>query len=170
MAVRLLEVLVVGVEGPDVEPSAEPSVLIIWMEGSVVLTIVKLASVLGLQVLSIGEHGARSSCCFMGDVASTGRTTPEPGEVRGCGEAALVTTATVTVWLGTNESVSLGSCAPAASASLMSMATVATILSEAKRVSFTSKQVAVAAMVSMVTSRVRGAASLGVEAWLVSVS
>lgn len=52
----------------------------------------------------------------------------------------------------------------------MSMATVATIRSETNRVSFTSKQVAAAAMVSMVTSRARGAASLGVVAWLVSVS
>lgn len=64
----------------------------------------------------------------------------------------------------------MGSCVPAASSSPMSMATVATIRSETNRVSFTSKQVAAAAMVSMVTSRVRGAASLGVVAWLVSVS
>ena len=52
----------------------------------------------------------------------------------------------------------------------MSMATEATILSEANGVSFTSKQEAAAVMVSMVTSSVRGATSLGVEAWLVSVS
>lgn len=62
----------------------------------------------------------------------------------------------------------MGSCAPAASSSLMSMATVAAILSNC--VSLTSRQFAAAAMVSMVTSRVRGAASLGVVAWLVSVS
>lgn len=64
----------------------------------------------------------------------------------------------------------MGSCAPAASSSLMSMATVAAILSETNCVSLTSRQFAAAAMVSMVTSRVRGAASLGVVAWLVSVS
>ncbi len=52
----------------------------------------------------------------------------------------------------------------------MSTATVATILSETIRGSFTSKQAAAADMVSMVTSTVRGAASLGVVAWLVSVS
>lgn len=52
----------------------------------------------------------------------------------------------------------------------MSTAAVATILSETNRLSFTSKQVAAAVMVSIVTSRVRGAASLGVVAWLVSVS
>lgn len=63
-----------------------------------------------------------------------------------------------------------GSCAPAAFSSLVSVATVATILSETNRVSFTSKHVATAAMVSIVTSRARGAASLGVVAWLVSVS
>lgn len=62
------------------------------------------------------------------------------------------------------------SCALAASSSPMSMATVASILSETKRAPFTSKREAAAAMVSMVTSRVRGAASLGVVAWLVSVS
>lgn len=50
------------------------------------------------------------------------------------------------------------------------MATMAASCSETYRVSFTSKQVAAAAMVSMVTSRARGAASLGVVAWLVSVS
>lgn len=55
--------------------------------------------------------------------------------------------------------MAIGSCALAASSSPMSMATAAP-----------SKQVAAAAMVSMVTSRVRGAASLGVVAWLVSVS
>lgn len=54
--------------------------------------------------------------------------------------------------------------------SSMSTTTVATALSDANRVSFTSRQEAAAVMVSMVTSRVRGAASLGVEAWLVSVS
>lgn len=45
----------------------------------------------------------------------------------------------------------------------MSMATAAIL-------SFTSKQFAALVMVSRVTSRARGAASLGVEAWLVSVS
>lgn len=42
-----------------------------------------LGSVLGLQVLTIGVHGARSSCCFMGDVVTTERATSEPGEGRG---------------------------------------------------------------------------------------
>lgn len=50
------------------------------------------------------------------------------------------------------------------------MATVAVILSEESPVSFDPKQLAAAAIVSMVTSCVRGVASLGVEAWLVSVS
>lgn len=50
------------------------------------------------------------------------------------------------------------------------MSTVASILSETNCASFTSKKDAAAAMVSMVTSRVRGVASLGVVAWLVSVS
>lgn len=45
----------------------------------------------------------------------------------------------------------------------MSMATEAIL-------SLTSKQLAALVMVSRVTSRARGAASLGVEAWLVSVS
>lgn len=53
---------------------------------------------------------------------------------------------------------------------MMSMATVPTILSETNCVSFTSKQVAAAEMVSKVTSKVRGVASPGVVAWLVSVS
>lgn len=73
---------------------------------------------------------------------------------------------TVTVWCGTGESVATGSCAP----SPISTVTAAVILSEANCVLFTSRQDATAAIVSMVTSRVRGVASLGVEAWLVSVS
>lgn len=81
-----------------------------------------------------------------------------------------MTTAIVTVWLGAGKSVATGSCALAASASLVSIAAVVAILPEANCFSFTSKQVAAAVTVSMVTSRVRGRASLGVEAWLVSVS
>lgn len=57
-----------------------------------------------------------------------------------------------------------------ASASSISTATVAVVLSEGSRVPFDPKQLAAAAIVSMVTSWVRGVASLGVEAWLVSVS
>lgn len=180
MAVGLSELLAVGVEGPEIDgmfgagvasvSSAGPSMLIIWIEGSFVSTTLGLESVLGLQVLTIGVQGARSSCCFMGDVVTTVRATSEPGEGRGFGEAILLTTATETICLKTDESATTGSCSPVASSSLMSTATEATFLSETNRVSFASKQVAAAAMVSIVTSRVRGAASLGVVAWLVSVS
>lgn len=102
-------------------------------------------------------EGAASGCCFMGVVVTTGSAASELGEGRGGGEAAVQTIATETTCLGTDESV-------AASSSPISTVTVGTILS------FTSRQVAAAEMVSMVTSRVRGAASLGVVAWLVSVS
>lgn len=64
----------------------------------------------------------------------------------------------------------MASCAMAALSSVRSMATVASIFSETNCTSFTSRWVTTAAMVSMVTSRARGAASLGVVAWLVSVS
>lgn len=77
-------------------------------------------------------------------------------------------TATVTVCLGADESVATGSCSSAASP--ISTATAAAVLSEANRVSLASRRLAAALMVSIVTSRARGAASLGVEAWLVSVS
>lgn len=70
----------------------------------------------------------------------------------------------------TKEPVAIGSCNLAASSSLTLMATEAGILSESNDVSSTSRQDTAAAMLSMVTSRVRGAASLGVVAWLVSVS
>lgn len=89
VAVAWSEVLAVGVEGPDTEVVlglgvvSGPSVLITWMEGSVVSTTLGLGSVLGLPVLTIGVHGARSRCCFMGDVVATGRATSEPGEGRG---------------------------------------------------------------------------------------
>lgn len=72
--------------------------------------------------------------------------------------------------MGTDNSVAMGSCVPEASSSHMSTATAATILSETSWASLSSKRVATAVMVSMVTSRVSGAASLGVVAWLVSVS
>lgn len=89
VAVGLSELLAVGVEGPDIEVIfragviSGPSVLIIWMEGSVVSTTLGLGSVLGLQVLTIGVYGARSSCCFTGDVVTAGRATSEVGEGRG---------------------------------------------------------------------------------------
>lgn len=180
MAVGLSEVLAVGVEGPDIKvifgagvvsgPSAGPSMFIVWIEGSNKSTTLGLRTITGLPVLTIGVHGVRSSCCFVGDVVTTGRATSESGDSRGCGEADPVTTATVTARLGTNESVASVSCTSAASSSPMSMATAPTNLSETNRVSFTSKQVAAAVMVSMVMSKARGAASLGVVAWLVSVS
>lgn len=93
LVVGLSEVLSVGVEGPDPEvifrvgvvpgPSAGPPMLSIWMEGRVVSTILGLGTVLELQVLTIGVHNVRSSCCFMGDVIPIGRATSEPGEGRG---------------------------------------------------------------------------------------
>lgn len=90
VAIGLSEVLAVGVDGPEVifgaglvlGPSSGPSVLIIWMEGSVTSTTFGLGCVLRLQVLTIGVHGAWSSCCFMGDVVPTGRATSVPGEDR----------------------------------------------------------------------------------------
>lgn len=93
MAVGLSELLAVGVEGPDIEvifgagvvlwPSARPSRVIMWTEGSAVSTTLGLGSLVGLQVLTFGVQGARSSCCFMGDVVTTGRATSEVGEGRG---------------------------------------------------------------------------------------
>ena len=93
VAVGLSELLAVGVDGPDIEvifragvvsglPTG-PSILITWIEGRVVSTRLGLGSVLGLQLLTIGAQDARSSCCFTGDVVTTGRTTSEPGESRG---------------------------------------------------------------------------------------
>lgn len=90
VAVGLSEVLAVGVEWPEVflwaglvlGPSSGPSVLIIWMEGSVRSRTFGLGCVLRLQMLTIGVHGARSSCCFMGDVVPTGNATSLPGEDR----------------------------------------------------------------------------------------
>lgn len=90
LATGLLEELVVGVEGPDIGvsfelglisgPSFGPSMLIIWMEGSVALTAFGLESVLRLQVLTIGVHGARSRCFFNEDVVPTGKATSVTGE------------------------------------------------------------------------------------------
>lgn len=78
-----------------------------------------------------------------------------------------MTTATVTVLRGGGDFLACGSSAPAASGSLRPAVAVP---EEAKGTSFSPKQLTAATMVSMVTSRVMGAASLGVEAWLVSVS
>lgn len=79
------------VEGPDFEvisgagivsrPTG-PSKLFIWMKGSVVSITLGLGSVLELQVLTIGVQGMRPSCCFMGDVVTTGSATSELGEGR----------------------------------------------------------------------------------------
>lgn len=90
VSVGLPEVQAVGVGGPDIEvifgagvvsgPSAGLSMLIIWMEGSVVSTTLGLGSVTGL---TSGVHGANSSCCFMGDVVRTERATSVLGEGRG---------------------------------------------------------------------------------------
>lgn len=93
VTVGLSELLAVGVEGPDIEvifgagivlgPSARPSMVIIWTEGNVVSTTLGLWTVVGLQVLTFRVQGARSSCCFMGDVVTRGRATSEAGEGRG---------------------------------------------------------------------------------------
>lgn len=79
-----------------------------------------------------------------------------------------MTTATVTVLRGGGDFLACGSSAPAASGSLTSAVAVAP--EAAKGTSFSPKQLTAAVIVSMVTSRVMGVASLGVEAWLVSVS
>lgn len=80
--------------------------------------------------------------------AGTFRATSEPGPV--C--------------LGAEGSLAEGPPSP------MAMVAVAAVLSQTNCVSLTSSWTAAAAMVSAVTSRVRGVASPGVEAWLVSVS
>lgn len=122
------------------------------MDGSFVST-VGLQSELGLQALTAGIQTAGSNS-FTGDLLTTLRTTSEPGPV--C--------------LGAEESLAEGFCAPVGPSSLMSTVAVAAVLSQTNRVSFTSRRMAAAAMVSAVTSRVRGVASPGVVAWLVSVS
>lgn len=75
---------------------------IIGMVGSAVSTTLGPGSMLELQVLTTMVHNVRSSCCFMEDAVPTGRATSGAGED---GEASPVTTATVTVWFGTDESV-----------------------------------------------------------------
>lgn len=76
-----------------------------------------------------------------------------------------MTTATVTVLRGGGDFLACGS-----SAASGSLRPAVAAPEEAKGTSFSPKQLTAATMVSMVTSRVMGAASLGVEAWLVSVS
>lgn len=78
------------------------------MDGSCVALGLGLGSVLALPVLMIGDCDAASTCRFMGDVA-TGSVSSMPGEDKHCGEAALVTTALVTVWRGSDESLAFGS-------------------------------------------------------------
>lgn len=91
----------VGVGGPDTL-----SVLTTRMDGSCVA--LGLGSVLEPAVLTTGGCDAVSTCGFMGDVA-TGSVSSTPGEDKHCGEAALVTTALVTVWLGSEDSLAFGS-------------------------------------------------------------
>lgn len=78
----------------------------------------------------------------MGDGVPTGGATSELAEGRSSCEVALATTSTVTVWSENDESV-----APVSRTGSLA-----------------------AAVFSKVTSRVRDATPLGVEAWLVSVS
>lgn len=149
--VGLSEALRVPGEAPGVEgsfragvnlgTSAGSPVLVVWLEGSV------LSTTLGLCPAP-APLGAESHC-IMGDGAAAGRASSETEE-------------TESVCLGARESAALGLRAPAAPSSLTSTA----VLSP----SLTSRRVAAAERVSMVTSRVRGVASLGVVAWLVSVS
>lgn len=101
----------------------------------------------------------------VGEVCGTVLTSVDEfefGEVVSKGDTDPVTTATVT-------SFSLG--VSLATGSSISMATDADfVLSKVSRSRCSSRRPAAVWMVSMVTSRARGVASLGVEAWLVSVS
>lgn len=114
----------------------------------------------GLQ--AVGLQGAARSSCSVEDVG--GRALSEQGEGNGWGESEPAS-------VGTQESRTTGSCnLTAASSSPMLIATDKALLSESNGVSSMFRQDTAAAMLSMVTSRVRGVASLGVVAWLVSVS
>lgn len=102
-----------------------------------------------LVLLMDGLHPAAAllgaeSGCIMGDVVAAGGATSETEE----SESAVLGAA------------ALSPRAPAASSSSTAVLSA----------SLTSRRVAAAERVSTVTSRVRGAASLGVVAWLVSVS
>lgn len=61
-----------GVVGPSV---------IVRVVGTELLTV--LVTVFVLQVLSIGMHGARSSCCTTGDDIPAARSSAEPGDASG---------------------------------------------------------------------------------------
>lgn len=114
---------------------------------------------LGLQ--AVGLQGAARWSCSVEDVG--GRAPSEPGEGNGWGESERA-------GVGTQEPTTTGSCNLTASSSPMLTATDIALLSESNGVSSMFRQETAAAMLSMVTSRVRGVASLGVVAWLVSVS
>lgn len=113
----------------------------------------------GLQ--AVGLQDAARLSCSVEDVG--GRALSEQGEGNGWGESE-------TAGVGTQESRTTGSCNLTASSSPMLIATDIALLSESNGVSSMFRQETAAAMLSMVTSRVRGVASLGVVAWLVSVS
>lgn len=113
----------------------------------------------GLQ--AVGLQDAARLSCSVEDVG--GRALSEQGEGNGWGESE-------TAGVGTQESRTTGSCNLTASSSPMLIATDIALLLESNGVSSMFRQETAAAMLSMVTSRVRGVASLGVVAWLVSVS
>lgn len=89
-------------------PPASPSTLTLWLQGSGASWTFGLG-ILELQVLARGVQGLVSSCCLAGDVVPRGRSPSDPGEGEGCGEAPRVTTATVTVCVGTDVSLTTGS-------------------------------------------------------------
>lgn len=163
----LLEVLAIGVlglcvhfgTGEVMRSSLGSQMPIITVEGNFVSTRVGLEGVSGLLELIFGLVGTRSSCCITGDAVPIVRTISELEEGKGWGEVTLVITATVTV-SGTAGSITR----------LTSEGSASTVLSVPDGVSSASKQEAAAEMVSRVGSRASGATSLGVEAWLVSVS
>lgn len=114
---------------------------------------------LGLQ--AVGLQSAARSSCSVEHVG--GRALSEQGEGSGWGESEIA-------GAGTQEPMTTGSCDLEASSSLMLTANDIALLSESNGVSSMFRQETAAAMLSMVTSRVSGVASLGVVAWLVSVS
>lgn len=113
---------------------------------------------LGLQ--AVGLQGAARWSCSVEDVA--GRALSEPGEGNGWGESERAI-------VGTQEPKTTGSCNLTSSSPMLTATDIALLL-ESNGVSSMFRQETAAAMLSMVTSRVRGVASLGVVAWLVSVS
>lgn len=130
-----------GRAGVNLGTSAGSPGLVLLVEGCVLSTTLGLCAAPALL-------GADSRC-VMGDDVAAGRASSDTEE-------------TESVCLGVGESAALGLRAPAAPSSLTSK--------PVPSASLTSRRVAAAERVSTVTSRVRGVASLGVVAWLVSVS